>query len=98
MSINEQTLKLIVDHIETSEIEIDDMNARISIVISAPIVGQEEERCVQLSFDILPCLDFINEEIIDALADGEYCSLSLTGGDYTVKELEEIALLIKLAA
>ena len=97
MTISDKTLKLIADSIDIYDLDIDDLDANLSVVITAPILGQDDRR-VQLEINIIQDFAEIYDDIVDALRNHDYGELALTGGEYTVKELEQIALLIKLAA
>jgi hypothetical protein len=97
MNISDETLKLIADSIDRDEIDIEAYEVKIIVAINAPILGQDDRRVeleleiFQDDVDILGALEY-------SLRRREYDVLDLAGSDYTDKELEEIALLLKLAA
>ena len=98
MSISDKALALISKNIDVHEMDFDSLEISLSVVISAPILGQGDHKQVQLEFDMFYDMDEIHNDIERALERGEYDGLRLTWSDYTDKELEAIALLKKLAA
>ena len=98
MSISDKALALISKNIDVHEMDFDSLEISLSVVISAPILGQDDGKHVQLEFDMFYDMDDIHSDIEGAIERDEYHGLRLTWSDYTDKELEEIALLKKLAA
>jgi hypothetical protein len=98
MNISDKALAVISKNMDVHEMDFNELEISLSVVISAPILGQDDDKQVQLEFDMFYDMDDIHNDIERALERGEYDGLRLIWSDYTDKELEAIALLKKLAA
>jgi hypothetical protein len=101
--MNEATINRLLPHLEIGDVEIEDVEFRLSAVITLPFAeteaGNQDSRRVELDVDLhwFGSFDDVHDAIYGALSDQYYKSISISPGDFTQKELDEKVLMIKLS-